>query len=139
MITVITRWESSQMPEQVEWQIWRQLKGAFHVDRLIFIPRVHKMEGYTFDQADDVYSALKMLATDTRRIFLEPNGAYDIDNLWPPRNQEQDVAFILGNTQSGNMKFARNKEETVRIDTIGSTDLYGINAAAIALHEWRKK
>ena len=125
------------MPEIVEWQMWRQLKGAFAIDQLIFVPRVHKMDGYTFEQADTIPEALSMVSERTRRIFLEPNGAYSIHKLYPPkRSIDTDVTFILGNTEHSNLRYARNKEEAVRIDTPGKTDLYGINAAAIALTYW---
>lgn len=125
------------MPEMVEWQMWRQLKGAFAIDQLIFVPCVYKMDGYTFEQADTIPEALSMISERTRRIFLEPKGAYSIHELYPPkRSMDTDVTFILGNTESSNLNYARNKEETVRIDTPGKTDLYGINAAAIALAYW---
>lgn len=45
MITVVSRWESMQMEPELEWKMWRQLKGAFGVERLIFTPRFPKMDG----------------------------------------------------------------------------------------------
>lgn len=120
------------MPEMVEWQMWRQLKGAFQVDRLIFVPRVYKMDGYTFEQADSVPEALSM-TSQHRRIFLEPRGGHPVSELAVLGNE--DAIFVLGNTQSSNEEFART-DEMFRIQTPGQTDLYGINAAAIALAYW---
>jgi hypothetical protein len=111
--------------------MWRQLKGAFDVTRLIFVPRLLKMDGYTFEQAETLSDALDMLPDGTQRCFLEPLGAKPIKEL--PIGG--DVALILGSTSKNNLNHARDGE-TYRIDTPagpGKAHLYGINAAAIAL------
>lgn len=131
MITVITRWESTQMPELTEWQMWRQLRGAFRIDRLIFVPKVYKMEGYIFEQANTMEEALDMLPSDTPRCFLEPTGYNSLADL----PSGDDIAFILGNTSKHNMEHAE-VHETYSIATPAGPNkahLYGINAAAIAL------
>lgn len=124
------------MPEMVEWQMWRQLKGAFDIDRLIFVPRVYKMEGYTFDQADSMGQALEMANDAYVRVFLEPAGLNSITELGSLNNNpDANVVFVLGNTVSSNREYAQT-HECFRINTPGDTDLYGINAAAIALAYW---
>ena len=123
------------MPELVEYQMWRQLKGAFQVDRLIFVPRVFKMDGYTFEQANSVAEALAMTSNHTR-IFLEPRGGNTMSELASLNsNGDGDAVFVFGNTQNSNEEFART-HEMFRIETPGETDLYGINAAAVALAYW---
>ena len=127
MITVIAWWETVQMEPELEWRMWRQLKGAFGIDRFIFLPVLPSMEGYVFDQYDSVQEALATLPDGTQRVFLEPTGyrsMYDIP--------QGDIALILGNTDQGNMSEAQ-VNETYQIKTPGSADLYGINAASIAL------
>lgn len=124
------------MPEMVEWQMWRQLKGAFAIDRFIFVPRVHKMQGYTFDQADSMGQALEMANEAYVRVFLEPTGLNSIAELGSLNNNpDANVVFVLGNTVSSNREYAQS-HECFRINTQGDTDLYGINAAAIALAYW---
>ena len=132
MITVIARWESTQMPEMVEWNMWRQLKGAFSIDRFIFIPRVHKLDSYTFEQADSVPEALAM-TSQHKRIFLEPRGGIAVSEIATLGNG--DAVFVLGNTQYSNEEYAK-ANEMYRIETPGKTHIYGINAAAIALAYW---
>lgn len=124
-ITIIVRWEDTQMPAPVEWQMWRQLKGAFKIDRFIFVPTNDKMEGYAFDQADTVEDALK--ATQGERVFLEPTGYKSVTEI-----PQGDIVLVVGNTAMHNMMHAQ-VNETYRIDTPQASHLYGINAAAIAL------
>lgn len=123
-----------QMEPELEWRMWRQLKGAFGVDRLIFTPRLHKMDGYTFAQADDMEEALQ-LAGDGMRIFLEPSGYNSMADWAPMQREKVDPIFILGSTESDNMQYAK-VNETYKIFTPNTTVLYGINAAAIALAYW---
>jgi hypothetical protein len=119
------------MPWELEWRMWRQLKGAFTLQpadmRFIFVPTMHKAEGYTFDQAKDIPEALDM-AGDGARVFLEPTGYNSLHDLEP----SDHMIYVLGNTQQGNIQHAQ-VNETYQIYTPGKADLYGINAAAIAL------
>ena len=135
MITVIARWEEGQLDPELEWKIWRQLKGAFNVGRFIFVPKVPAMDGYTFEQADSVGEALEMASDAVIRIFLEPNGTNDLMEIGSLAHPDVDVVFVLGNTQNSNRQFA-DSFECFRIDTPGETHLYGVNAAAIALACW---
>lgn len=114
MITIITRWEDKQMPRDLEQRMWRQIKGAFEVNQLVFV------EGE--DQMGDA-----IRASQGQRVFLEPRGQRSVKEI--PKG---DIVLVLGNTAMNNLKFA-NAGETYRIDTPGPTDMYGTNAAAIAL------
>lgn len=124
--TVVARWETSQMEPELEWRMWRQLRGAFEIDRFIFVPRLPKMEGYTFQQFDTMDEALASLPLTTR-CFLEPNGQNYVSEL-----PHDDITLIIGNTEHSNIEYA-DPSETYYICSPGSADLYGINAAAIAL------
>lgn len=115
------------MDAGVEWQMWRQLRGAFNIDRFIFTPVFDDMTHYSFDQAETIDSALKVLPKDTARCFLEPTGKNDLSQL-----PAGDIALIIGNTAMNNTAFAED-HETYRIKTPTKTHLYGTNAAAIAL------
>lgn len=112
------------MPPELEWRMWRQLKGAFEIDRFIFTPVVDHKGG--FDQADTIEQALKAVGP-IPRVFLEPTG-YNALSAIPTG----DIAMILGNTEMHNLTDAE-VSETYKIYTPGATDLYGINAAAIAM------
>ena len=127
-VTVIARWEDEQIEPPLEWKMWRQLRGAYEIDRLIFVPRIPSMDGYTFDQADTIEEALAVLPGDCQRVFLEPTGYNSVDAI--PKTGH--IALILGNTAQHNMMHAQ-VNETYRIHSPGSAHLYGINAAAIAL------
>lgn len=113
---IVTRWEDTQMPRDLERRMWRQLKGAFGVQKLVFV-----------ENDDDMAVALDALPSTTSRVFLEPTGKNDLSAI-----PYGDIALILGNTQMHNRKFAQ-PHDTYRIQTPNGTDLYGTNAAAIAL------
>lgn len=128
MITVIARWETGQMSPLKEWKMWRQLKGAFGIDRFIFVPVQEYMKGNSFDQYDTMEEALDV--ADGERVFLEPGGHNSVNDI-----PQDNIVLVIGNTSLNNMKHAR-PAQTYRINTAGTDDhnhLYGTNAAAIAL------
>lgn len=133
MITVIARWESTQIDPHLEHRMWRQLKGAYTVGdsanfRLIMVPR---MPGVSCEQYDTMEEALEQ--AKGQLVFLEPTGMFDITDI-----PICDITLVIGNTEHSNIDYAQ-ANQTYRIDTPKSTDLYGINAGAIALAYWWNK
>lgn len=130
-VTVVARWESSQMNAELEWRMWRQLRGAYSIDEFIFVPVVQDMDKVTVRQAPTMKEALAVLPGDCHRVFLEPTGYNSLYDI--PKTGH--IALILGSTAQDNMAHA-HVNETYAIKTQGGTQhnhLYGINAAAIAL------
>lgn len=115
------------MDPTLEWRMWRQLRGAYEIDRFVFVPVLEQMEGYSFMQYDTMKEALASLSEFTSRVFLEPTGYKGMHDL-----PHGDVALILGNTEFHNMDHAQ-VNETYAIKSPGGADMYGLNAAAIAL------
>lgn len=113
------------MPPENEWQLWRQLRGAFHVNRFHMVPVIEGFQRGTVFQYETMEEALEAATGD--RAFLEPTGQNSIGDL-----PQGDIVLVLGNTEWDNMKLAK-VEETYRINTPSRTVLYGSNAAAIAL------
>jgi hypothetical protein len=131
MITIVTRWETSQMPAKIEWQMWRQLRGAFRVNRLIFVPMLEEMRDFHADQYETMEEALASCLG--ARYFLEPKGEFGLSVLLPQRDAS---VLVLGNTDEDNLQFATSNDYTVKINTPQRTHLYGVSAAAIALAYW---
>lgn len=125
MITVIARWEQSQMLPQYEYQLWRQLRGAFEVKRLIFVGIAPGMEDYHLEQYATMEEALDV--TEGDRVFLEPTGYKGMTDI-----PQGDIILITGNTDKSNIEFA-NVNETYKIASPQQTVLYPTEAAAIAL------
>ena len=117
------------MPPLVEWQLWRQLRGAFKIKRMIFTPVMPELEvgNYPIKQFATMEEALA--SADGERAFLEPKGCKDIDQL-----PQGDIVLVFGNTGNDNMKYA-NVNETYSIASTERTHLYPTEAAAIALYE----
>lgn len=129
-ITVIARWEDRQMKPEDEWQLWRQLKGAFKVDSFIFVPIL--IPRFGFNQYETMEEALEHAQGTV--CYLEPKGKHSVSNLI---DIEGDITLVLGNTGKDNLSLA-NPNYTYRIDTPGDTDMFGTNAAAIALHWYHR-
>lgn len=128
MITVCTRWESSQMPATVEWQMWRQIRGAFKVQRMVFVPVLKEMKNFHVEQYETMEEALA--SCPGPKTFLEPKGEFGLSVLLPERD---DLILVLGNTDMGNAHLVGAEDESVKISTPQRTHLYGVSAAAIAL------
>lgn len=117
------------MSPSLEWRMWRQLRGAFAVDRFVFVGIEPEMNSVTIDQFGTMDEALD--SCRGLRVFLEPKGQHtmsDIVNI-----ADENMVLILGNTEHGNVQYVRPQDLSVRIKTPKPTDFYGINAAAIAL------
>lgn len=114
------------MPADMEWRMWRQLKGAFSIDRFVFSDIQEGVDRYPLEQFATMEEAL---ATCTgARIFLEPSVPKGMSDI----PLTGDIVLVLGNTAMGNSDLAL-PEECYAISTPNPTDMYGINAAAIAL------
>lgn len=112
------------MDSQLDKRMWRQLKGAYTVGdsvnfRLILVP---------CDEFPTMQDALTQ--AQGQLCFLEPEGKRCVTEI-----NQKDVTLVIGNTENSNMKYA-DPDDTYRINTPKSTDMYGINAGAIALHQW---
>lgn len=138
MITICSRWETLQMPFELEWQMWRQMRGAFHIRRFVFTPVMPGFEHVgILDQFPTMEEALESI--NGTKVFLEPQGVLRLDevDLADMQDPEREFAIVLGNTSQDNLRLVENHGGiSCRIETPGRTDLYGINAAAIALSHW---
>ena len=130
MITVVARWEFSQMEAEVEWRMWRQLKG-FGIKRFIFTPIFEEFNNTTIEQYDTMEECLSHVPNGNR-VFLESTGKNSMNDL-PSR--DEDVVFILGSTTRSNVKFMKD-HESFRIYEPQVTDMYPTSAAAVALAFW---
>ena len=128
MLTIITRWETTQLTPETEWNMWRQLKPAYSINRFVFVPILVSMSGYPIEQYETMEEALA--STIDERVFLEVTGTKGMIDL-----PVGDMVLICGDTGQNNLQFAQ-AGETYRINSEGTADqnhLYGVNAAGIAL------
>lgn len=125
MITVVARWEETQLPSEYEFKMWRQLK-AFGITRFIFTPILldNGIEEYA-----TMSECLDALSPEVSRCFLEPTGIKGMKEFSEVRGP---IALILGSTTNSNMSLAR-LEETYRINEPTKSEMYPVSAAAIAL------
>jgi hypothetical protein len=129
MLTILSRWENDPDIASLEWRLWRQL-AAFGVDKFIFVPKIPELSQINIEQYDTMEEAL--LHSQGNRVFLESTGNRGLYDM-PPR--DEDVVFILGNSSTNNLKFAK-ENELFRINEPRVTDMYPTCAGAIALAFW---
>jgi hypothetical protein len=130
-VTIITRWESTQMEPMLEWRMWKQMRDAFRIKRFIFTPIMPEMNKIDIEQCATMEEALAIAQDDGEFCFLEPLGKKTVDEI--PKEHDGDVVLILGDSTRDNLALA-DEYNTYRIETHGRYGhLYGINAAAIAM------
>ena len=106
--------------------MYRQLRGAFKVNRFIFTPIDPTLLSYGgLDQYETMEEAL--LNTKGEWIFLEATAEKTLADI-----PDGDIVLIIGNTNESNIKHS-TEAQRYRIETPIKSDLYGVNAAAIAL------
>lgn len=129
MITVVARWETDQMPFQLEWRMWRQLKN-FGIDRFVFVPIAEELSNVDIEQYETMEEALSVV--EGTRVFCEPKGTKGMRDL-PCR--DEDVTLIFGSTSLTNMSYAK-EGESYRIEEPRQTDMYPVSAGAVVLAFW---
>jgi len=130
MITIVARWENEQMPSELEWRMWRQLRG-FDISRFVFTPIIPELSNVAIEQYATMEEALSHVPEENR-VFLEATGTKRLTEL-PPRSE--DVIFILGNTGRHNKDHAKDGE-MYRIEEPRLSHMYPTSAGAIALAYW---
>jgi len=123
MITLVGCWEKDWLAPKVELFMWRQLKAAYHVDRLIMIPRLLGKRT-SVDEFETMEQALED-CTGTL-VLMEPTGTVTLQEFSHPT----DAVYIFGKAGINNCRF---EGEKVRIDTPSQVDMFAINAASIVL------
>lgn len=116
------------MPAETEYQIWRQLRGAFKIKKMVFVPVIESMKNYAIDQYATMEEALEATKDAGERAFLEPSGYKGMYDL-----PQGDIVLILGDSGNDNMQHAQvNETYMIKAPSV-RTHLYGVDAAAIAL------
>lgn len=114
------------MEPSLEWSMWRQLGGAFGIDSFIFTPEVSSVTSSKVTQCHSMEEALTFATGEL--VFLEPWAEKNLADL----PQLDNYTLILSDTSQSNARFC-TPENSYRICTPNKTDLFGINAASIAL------
>lgn len=113
------------MLPQYEYQLWRQIVGAFRVARMIYVPIASGMENHHLEQYATIEEALAV--AEGERVFLEPLGTKGLGDI-----PSGDIVLITGNTDHNHLAIAA-EGETYQIKSPQKTALYPSEAAAVAL------
>ncbi len=133
MLTVAAYWDRTQMDPELEWRIWRQLKGAYGIGRFAFVPAVSHVAGITADFYPDMPAALATCVG--HKVFLRLGGT-DTINAVPA---DDDYTIIVGSTVDDLAGLPEVGDSDVELDAINPVDLYGTCAASILLHRMFKR
>jgi hypothetical protein len=126
MITIVGRWEKDILDPDLEMRILRQLKGAYGIDRIVMTPIVESMKTRSnVEQFDTMEEALA--TCEGNIVFLEPKGTTSLSDL-----PEGDITFVTSDAYMNNMHLAEG-HITCKINSPKATDMFAVNAVAIAL------
>ena len=91
------------------------------------VPKLHDGAVKAVDQYDSMEEALD--TCEGVRVFLEPTGTDRLEDI----PLDTDIVLVMGHAGEGNKRRAKPGDLVVRIDSPGMTDMFAVNAAAIAL------
>lgn len=131
MIELLYLWERGWLDSATEGFIWKQLGAAFDVDRIMAAPLVTGGPGKV-EQFESVDQALA--TTTSRRVWLMPPGTHEGEDLATYRHPE-DAVYIFGNASDDNLRHSSIADDLVSVYTARQVDVFGFNAAAIALYD----
>ena len=130
MITIVGLWESDILEPALEMRMLRQLKGAYRIDRILMSPVMESMMNRAnVEQFETIEEALETCSGTI--VFLEPNGTSSLTEL----PETDDITFVTGNAYHSNMRLA-DGHITCKINSPADTDMFAVNAIAIALAYW---
>jgi hypothetical protein len=107
-------------------RILRQLKGAYGINRIVMVPVMESMKQRNVEQFETMEEALKSCSGTI--VFLEPKGTTALSDL----PEIDDITFVTSDAYRNNMDLA-DGHITCRINSPNPTDMFAVNAIAIAL------
>ena len=127
MITVCFAWDVAQVDPLLEWRVWRQLRGAFAVDRLVAFPISDEIEAAQIN-VEQYATAQEALDTcQGTKVVLDPAGDPYVEL------PAGDLTIVVGSTLQDLSDCTGDCR--VMLPTSSPVDLYGFNAAAVMLWE----
>lgn len=137
MITIVGRWDTEQIPNEYEYNLWRQIKAAFSVQpndvQFCFTPISDdpSLSGTTWQQYDTMDSCLANVTG--KKVFIESGGSNTISEI----PKDQDVVLIFGNTPLDNLSHITEDDLHVTINQPNTGSfIYGPNAASVIISNW---
>jgi hypothetical protein len=128
MITIVNLWEPGYFDEEthMQWRIWKQVIAAYGVPPGNWLAAPELLPGLGKPiQYNTLGEAL--LNSKGTRVYLDPAGSVDLKSFVHP----EDAIYIFGHSMSS----FRDKENTVRIETPESADLFGCSACSVVLQD----
>lgn len=133
-ITIVSKWDTGQLPNEYEWNLWRQIKGAFAAQpadiQFCFCPVSEDpaLTGVSFQQYNTMEECLSNVSG--KKVFFESGGSDTISSI----PTDQDVVLIFGNTPSDNLSYIGDDDLHITLahNNTGSY-MYSANAAAVVL------
>lgn len=125
-VKLVIPWDTVQMPAEFEWRIWHQLLGAYGINDIAFYPALPECESLAYEHYDTFGEAIQ--SSIGQRVFLDADGDKAVSEI--PKSG--DITIIVGNTSMPIKGYARD-DEIYKITCPSPGEMYGMNAAAIAL------
>lgn len=131
-IYIAALWDRVQIDPAIEFRQYRQLLGAYGVAGLLMAPRVTWLEGSGANNYDTLQAALEAAPDPATRVFLCPSGDCALEDV-PPGSEP--LVIVIGDTTTSPAELAGPNDIIVSLPAPNPVELYGVNAAAVALAE----
>lgn len=123
--TVIFPWETTHLHPACEWTNWHQLR-ALGVDNYIMVADPNPMPSLAYDCYPTMAEALTH-AVGTL-VLLDSTGSKTVAQI----PKDGDVTIVVGSTSITLTSYG-TADDRYAINQAGVGDMFGVNAAAIAL------
>ena len=131
-IYIAALWDRIQLDPAIEFRQYRQLAGAFGLAGLYMAPRVTWLNQSGANNYDTLQEALEALPDPATRVFLCPSGECALEEV--PAGSEP-LVLVIGDTKTSPAELAGPNDIIVSLSAPHPVELYGVNAAAVALAE----
>lgn len=128
MLTLAAYWDRTQVDPELEWRLWRQLRGAYNIGRFVLVPEVSHVAGISADFYPDMATALATCVG--HKVFLRLGGTDTINSV----PTDTDYTIVVGSTVENLSGLPQAGDSDIELDAINPSDLYGVNAASILIH-----
>lgn len=134
MITIVARWDTEQIPNEYEYNLWKQIKAAFAESpadiQFCFTPvsADPALTGISHAQYNTMDSCLSSVTG--KKVFIEGAGSDSLSSI--PTNE--DVVLIFGNTPTDNTSYITDDDLHCTIGHPNSGSfMYATSACSVVL------
>lgn len=134
-ISIVIPWDYTQLEAPTEWNIWRQLRGAYGLNGFHVSPPMSMMNNVNVVTQYDTVAESLAGAGAGQKVFLRLGGTDSINTI----PASDDYVLIAGSTGENLAGLPEAGDWDIELDAVNATDLYGHSAMSILIHRMFKR